>query len=946
MQKRFSIRIIPQLLLVLTLLMSALGTHTVSAQDEPDALAPSSWQTTATGMRSTQNGAAHVGGLGFVVKAQSWPQLILRGGVQDAADSYVGVRITGPIGITLGQVQVTGAGGSLSAQSADWAHNQLTYSYSGSQLQFYVSRMSPAVALQGSASALSLFTGSLPRYTIQGDRVNRLSDGGVSPKYVAYPTSTGVQVKALSGSSTALSGMNANWALVWYGNNSHIVDTRMPLSYEWTLPTSAAYRADAPMLLVFQNKPGSIKQGSSGGVDLAFSGGAGAMAILPIDGRLTRNISETEGWAGGLPTAMSQKATWWANHLGEFPLSVAETYTYNHATDTASITENFTFLQIYSGGTRFAPLPPMLALARDSMPITFSGSVVDGGLSGEFGPSQGIEGVQSYTWSMSGITQFTNNYRELQNGDVPAELTNRLNTEVQKVIASGHYRPWIFLDAVPIHRSRGDLYWDNPADGLLQLVEVAEAVQDPTLRNSLINAITTERNAYPPETVYALSLTQGKMRGPYSYFDNVVQWTWDPNQTQEDTRQYSFLKDVPLYSFYALARYYNLTGSSLPALTWQKAQETLDRDMREQDWATFYWFANYEDRRVATENANRHVAGMIGYVRLAQLQGDSSSEDLGLALLLKAAAMRVGMARYPRYLGITGLIQVPSSDAAWMMNYHTHPYIGYLYNYQWVNSYDDSRQVVYFNQFNVDLNDYNYLQTPYNYLRRDFDSRPAGQDSPYLAAFKDLVPEVGNILKEYSFEDVDIAIRKITALTPHWYAAFAEGTLGWEHNLQHPIDSFQVFNAEAWIEDASAQDLGHFADISWLSEGDFFYMQKLSEAIKAFRGYTWSGDSYVNLSVIPGDGTLTLLWRAALDNPDGVTWTIHLNGPGNSNQVVTDLPFATTSYKFSGLTNYARYTISLTAVDGNGQTVLESDPDVAMPTDILFFLPALMSGSR
>ena len=89
--------------------------------------------------------------------------------------------------------------------------------------------------------------------------------------------------------------------------------------------------------------------------------------------------------------------------------------------------------------------------------------------------------------------------------------------------------------------------------------------------------------------------------------------------------------------------------------------------MSEQDWATSYWFANYEDRRIATENANRHLAGMIGYIRLAQLQGDTASENLARSLLLKAVVTRVGMARYPRYLGITGLIQVPASNPDWLM---------------------------------------------------------------------------------------------------------------------------------------------------------------------------------------------------------------------------------------------------------------------------------------
>jgi hypothetical protein len=302
------------------------------------------------------------------------------------------------------------------------------------------------------------------------------------------------------------------------------------------------------------------------------------------------------------------------------------------------------------------------------------------------------------------------------------------------------------------------------------------------------------------------------------------------------------------------------------------------------------------------------------------------------------------MARYPRYLGITGLVQVPSSVPAWMLIYRTHPFIGYLYNYQWTSAYDDPRQVVYFNQFAVDVNDYNYLQSPYNYLRRDFDIRPAGQDSPYLAAFRDMVPESGRILRDFSYEDVDIAVQKVTTLWPHWYAAFAEGTLGWEHNLTHPIDSFQMFNAQAWIENAAPQDLGRYADIGWLSEGDYFYMQKLSEAIKAYRGYTWSGSSYVRLAVIPGDGTLTLSWQARLDDPTGVTWKIERSGPDGT-QVVENLPFETSTYQFTGLENFVRYTITLTAVDASGNPVLSSGPRIAFATNIFFFLPALMKGT-
>ncbi|GAP13451.1 hypothetical protein LARV_01205 [Longilinea arvoryzae] len=939
MIKRGKFRFIVQLGLALAFLISSAGMIPVHAQST-QTLNPSSWQTSSTGLRTTQNTYAQTAGLGFVVTSQSWPYLTLHGGVKDAG-AYIGYRLMGPIGIPLGQVKVSGASGSLAAQTTDWSHNQLTYSYGGGQMQFYVSRMSAAVALQTGATSLTLFNGSLPRYAIQSDHVARLSDGAAYPKYVAYSSGGAVQVKALSSSTTSLSGLDANWALVWYGNNSHFVDTRRPLSYDWTLLTSDAYQADAPMLLVFQNKPTSIKQASGGGVELAFSSAAGVMSILPFDGRLTRSTTETESWAGGLPTAVKNKITWWAARSCEFPLSVAETYGYDAPTDTTSITENFNFLTVCSGGIRLAPLPATVALARDALPITFSGNVVDGGLSTEFGPSQGIEGVGSYTWSMSGLRDYVDNSREVQDGGVPAELTDRLNAEVQKVVSSGHYAPWIFLDGVPNHRSRGDVYWANPADGLLHLIEVADAVSDPTLRTSLVNYIKSERATYPPETVYNLSVTQGKLRGPFSTMDSIVQYYWNPKATADDTRQWSFLQDVPLYSFYALARYYSLTGEVVPASTWSKAQETLDRDMREQDWGTFYWFANYQDRRVAVENANRHFAGMIGFVRLAEMTGDSASENLGRALLLKAAAMRAGMGRYARYLGATQLTQIPASPD-WMMVNRNHTFIGYLYNYSWANEYDDSRQVIYLNQFAVDLNDYNYLQEVYNHLRDDLDN-PRGQDSPSLAAFRDMVPELGKFLKDWSWEDADVVVRKVQDLWPQWYAAYAEGTLGWEHNLAHPVDSFQIFMAKAWIEDATPEELGRYADISWLDDGDFFYMQKLAEAVKAYRGVAWSGSDSLTLSAIPGDGYLLLRWKIVPDQDEGYTWRIDISGPGAPSPI-SGLPFATRSYLITGLKNYQRYTLSISAVDSTGAAILTSPTVTGFPSDILIYLPAISKG--
>jgi hypothetical protein len=54
------------------------------------------------------------------------------------------------------------------------------------------------------------------------------------------------------------------------------------------------------------------------------------------------------------------------------------------------------------------------------------------------------------------------------------------------------------------------------------------------------------------------------------------------------------------------------------------------------------------------------------------------------------------------------------------------------------------------------------------------------------------------------------------------------------------MDSFQVFMFKAWTQGESAANLRRYRDIPWLQEADFFYIQKLGETIKAYKGWSWS----------------------------------------------------------------------------------------------------------
>ena len=264
-----------------------------------------------------------------------------------------------------------------------------------------------------------------------------------------------------------------------------------------------------------------------------------------------------------------------------------------------------------------------------------------------------------------------------------------------------------------------------------------------------MNYIKSERQAYPPESVYNLVLDQGTPRLNYALQPDV-QWNgWSPAWWWTNHRPDVFLERLPLYNFYSLARYYELTEEELPAGLMQQATAALNQELQEQDWASFYWFKGFAERRIAVTNANRSFAGLVGYVKLARLANDQSAENLGMALLSRAAALRMGMTLYPRYLDSAGLVELPS-DPEWQTR---GDYYGF-FNLHWANAYDDARQVATLDQFETLLqhtSGFGGIDGAYN----------RQQASPELIAFRDMTPELGRLLGERAEQDANVYATKV-----------------------------------------------------------------------------------------------------------------------------------------------------------------------------------------
>jgi hypothetical protein len=107
----------------------------------------------------------------------------------------------------------------------------------------------------------------------------------------------------------------------------------------------------------------------------------------------------------------------------------------------------------------------------------------------------------------------------------------------------------------------------------------------------------------------------------------------------------------------------------------------------------------------------------------------------------------------------------------------------------------------------------------------------------------------------------------------------------------------------------------------------------------------------LRLSAIPQDGKLRLVWTQ-YDDPAltsyVITYSYGVGGRAASQGAspISGISAATQSYELTGLTNYVLYTITLTARDGSGSELIESNSARVMPSDIFVYLPAMMKNSR
>lgn len=808
-------------------------------------LTPSTFQTGSVGLKRAgdPDAQSRIAGLelGLTAPNGAWPTLTCRGGVRLNNSRLISVAqepgtFNGAFKTiaqsVLGAISVPGDTVPTPTETSDWSFVKLGYAV---EFDVTLSRATPGMLLETSATSLRLCSGTVAtkRVKTSATVITETTNQMILPKYVAWHRSDGYQVALLS-TNPNLAGIDQPWLLVWWGNQSHWVDTTKPSGYGVSssaftgtqgMPARYAFQADCPLLLVSSANPTAISQNASaGGFDLTFSAGAKKLSTMPLYGRLRQDAATTETWGAGLPSGVQSKVSTVYPYLGYFPSSVAESYAYTAGTDTATITERVTWTTVLaSGGQKLTPLPPVLATARDTSLAITRPSVTDLGVPTEYGPTQGIVGVDEYDWAISGLASYATSRSAPGAGAVPTGLQSRIDAEVDKLVSQAHWQPWALAVRAPNATPGGDIYYSDPTDTVAQASELVPVVSGA--RQTALKAwLATERAAYPPETTHTMSATAGTARGP-SGTPGAYHGYW----TAAGSLVAVTRRDV--WAAWGLARYHHESGAAPGAGLTASLLGVLNADLAEQDWGTMHWLAGQATRQTAVENAARYLAGLLGLAWIASQQAPADSADTAAlrCLLAKAVVSRVAMLHLPRWQASVGLVTLPTDlgsaalNAAWLPSMAPE-WPGIVNTYDWADSMDDPRCPVKVDQFQAYLHD-----SPF------FFGWAIGGMRSYLPHYRALVRPVAALLETACPGEAEIAAQKVRELYPHWWLPWMEATLGQEANVAQPMDSYGVLLARAWLESADAPTLEREAAYPWLASGaDLMTLHKMAEAARVY----------------------------------------------------------------------------------------------------------------
>jgi len=707
----------------------------------------------------------------------------------------------------------------------------------GEQLEMRFSRMTPGVLIRYTGSRLVLFGGQVLHPRNQGRTIDAggafhrnyfgEAGGNNSPRHLAWPEGRPVTLE--SGGAPARFGGDVPWALVWYGVGSHFY----AYHHEWrprhkTTATEASdvndahmgpYLADAPMMLLFQHPPISVQarkatnrdnpktvepavaaEEVTGGLEFTFAKQAGHVAVVPLCGSRFPEATTTEPWTNGLPAEVVRQCQWWADHLAAFPLEARETYGLRG--DDVLISGTVTHLLLREGAKPFAPIPPMLAMAKEfGMPIEIGGSIEASQTPTLLGPYLMTPGT-SYTVIVKGVRKYFAERRVVAGaGMVPVPLRNELLKRIDEQVARD-FAPMRDYSGVNFAQIYRPLFL-RPGE-VCSYLRAALPVLEAPHRAALIAYLRSQYDRVPMTKAGAL---------PYP----DPPWAFKPGPPRIDT----------LYHYWGYLADVAAEPDWREALGW--AHTIAKPYLAECDWASGPLMEM--DSQIgrsplegghSAADSNRFLAGMVGLARIARQAGDDAAVALATGLFAREAAVRYAGEKYPEYLVAYGVLKHPADP------HFLWEGAGIVAPQLWATEYrgpeDNVRGVVALGLDGPMLCD--FLQT-------------VGEgDVPPGLLF--LTPEVGRFLHDHLRADTVRLLERLRLRQGTIVANYAESISGLEKGKASAWLPYIYFLGNAWVADAPPEELEFYADVPLARYGDLLYIHKLAETIKAYRGVGWA----------------------------------------------------------------------------------------------------------
>jgi hypothetical protein len=360
-----------------------------------------------------------------------------------------------------------------------------------------------------------------------------------------------------------------------------------------------------------------------------------------------------------------------------------------------------------------------------------------------------------------------------------AELGQRLEAEVQKMLTAGPLRPGYhsagFIDlygngGYTDERTLGELfdYFQNPADTVYTLLLAYPHL--PATTQQQVKAYL--QNNYGPGAKYDFTRIvhvgwgTGAAREVFdippeisSYWGQPYSSPYQPS-TEPICGWCGYWQHFPPFSFYAAWQYAQVVGNNNPAFAkniFDRMSGKLEAPLSDNTFKKKpYWL-------------NLYIAGYQGYLELQQLAGYPQDQNK-VATYQRLLDLRVNNfskdTPYPPHGSATG---------DWELSYH--------------NSMAVARNFMF------------------------------------------LTPELADYLDQHIHSQIQDAVAEYEYVAPYWFVAKFDNSQG-EGTFQHLYDSPALFQAKAYILKQPYEELVKWLDAPAFYRGDLFYIQNLVAALE------------------------------------------------------------------------------------------------------------------